>query len=262
MDLNKVVNAKIQHFTTVESFKDYVNSLVKPSWFKSIITHHTAVPTVNDWTGYNSMIGMLRYYVDTLHWDRFPHVFAAPDGIWTMNKLTETGIHANAANYFSLGIEVVGNYDKVVWQEPVKSFALGAHMVLMDWGNISYSNIEPHRKYNLAKTCPGKSIQMPWVVENIKQYRESYIGSSTKETYEVIVPTNVEAIVREGPSRAYAQSYGLKRGDIFTGGDIKLDEQNLTIDGKNTWVHIKQGSIGDKVIDGIGFIHSSVVRRI
>lgn len=246
----------IQHFSTSSAFRDYLFTLVKPSWFKVIVTHHTYIPTVSSWAGLRSMNGMLNYYKQApLNWDRFPHIFAAPDGIWTMNKLTETGIHANAANSFSIGIEVVGNYDIGLWQEPVKSFALEAHSALMDWGNIPYENIHPHRKYNPSKTCPGKLISMEWVVNELKNIRGGRM-------YKVIVPVGVNGIIRQGPSqKLYDEALRVPRGTLIKGGDIKLDESNEYHAGKNTWVHVKEVTVNGEVFKDAGFIHSSVLQE-
>lgn len=249
----KVTYEQIEHFKDAELFRAYLFSLKKPSWFKVIITHHTYIPTVASWNGLSTMNGMLKYYKG-MGWDRYPHIFAAPDGIWTMNKLTETGIHANAANSFSIGIEVVGNYDIGLWQEPVKSNALQAHSALMDWGNIPYENIQPHRKYNPLKTRPGKLISMEWVVNELKKIREHRM-------YKVVVPIGVNGIIRQGPSQSYADVVKVPRDTIITGGDIKLDESNEYHAGYNTWVHVKQVTVDNNVLENAGFIHRSVLQE-
>lgn len=254
-----MVNYDIKHFRTPLEFQSYVNTLIKPSWFTHIITHHTAIPTVIQWQGYRSVVGALNYYIGTKGWSRFPHIFVAPDGIWTMNKLTERGIHANAANPFSIGIEVVGNYDTLLWQEPILTYAMEAHATLVRWGNIPLDNIEPHRKYNLTKTCPGTAIGMPWVKSGVHQV----LSANNKSVWRVVADV---INIRQGPNVNYQLAGKLYKNDEFISEAVKLDEHEEFITGvngkTNTWAHITTANIRGLSVSGIGFVHTSNLMKI
>jgi hypothetical protein len=248
-------NADIKHFRTSEEFDTYVDSLIKPWWFTTIVTHHTWKPTVSQWRGYSSMLSMYNFYRYVNGWDRFPHVFIAPDGIWIMNKLTERGTHANAANPVSIGIEVVGDYDKIKWQEPIHTYAIDAHVTLMEWGKIPAERILPHRLYNSDKTCPGTAIDM------VVLRKQCTIALQEKQnvTYKVIVDV---ANVRQGPSINYDIAGKLPRDTTFVSSVRKVDENNQYIAEMNTWRHILRGDINGQSISGLGFVHESLIKEV
>lgn len=226
-----------EHFKTVDEFNQYLHTIKKPSWLKRIVVHHTYTPTVADWRGLKTMQGMYRYY-RTLGWTGYPHIFVAPDGLWIMNPLTRTGIHANAANVDSYGFEVVGRYDTIQWQEPIKSLAVGSIAKVAKWANIPLLNIVPHRYFNASKTCPGKAITMTWV--------RRLVQLENSQKYKIIVPV---ANVREDSSTNDTIKYKLQQGDIIISPSLKVDKNGH----KNTNGQIYQWANITAIIDKNGF---------
>ena len=152
---------QIEHWPNIDAFADHLAKHQPPAFAKRLILHHTWKPTVADWRGRRTMEGLGRYY-RSLGWSAGPHLFVAPDGIWQGTPLNMPGVHANAANSSSIGVEVVGNYDPAPWTEPIRSYAFGTLAMLCRWLDLPVTpdTIQPHRLYNNTKTCPGASIRM------------------------------------------------------------------------------------------------------
>lgn len=254
---------QIRYWNTPEEFNTYLMTLLPPKWFKIIITHHTYIPTVNTWRGLSTMKGMLKFYKDK-GWIRFPHIFVAPDGVWQMNKVTEIGIHANAANPISIGVEMVGNYDTQLWQEPIRTYGFKVHASLAAWGNIPLANIHPHRQYNPFKSCPGRAIDMNWVRQGVSTYMNNNAGRLFKVRKTTRDNNPIGYVnIRQAPHQ-YAKSAGkLYPDDIIETTAIKDDERHETIYGKSQWLHISRGQnkLGEDVSNS-GFAHISLFEEV
>ena len=151
-----------------------------------LVLHHTWSPTVAQWQGLKSMQGMQRFY-RLKGWSAAPHVYAAPDGIWLFTPLRAVGVHANAGNsgvkngqpWYSIGLEMVGDYDKVrpsgaVW-EHAKAVIGGLSMRV---GIAPRNLIHYHREFNHEKTCPGLAVTPPWVIGEIDAWIAQRRGKS------------------------------------------------------------------------------------
>lgn len=142
-------------------------------------------------------LGVLKnYYQNTLGWSAGPHLFIDERYIYLMTPMSDIGIHAKWGNsfkrngklHYSVGIEVVGNYEQVRWPAAVQGMVRGAvqslqhrlgtfdlrymyadgvrpgcittahgeqvcaHPELLRWGGLS-----SHRDYN-KPSCPGRAI--------------------------------------------------------------------------------------------------------
>src|SRR5688500_741086 len=159
-------NPSIVQWRSPEEPGAYLQTISPPKWFKKVAVHHTDVPTVANWLGLPTMNDMLNFYYGK-RWKAFPHIFVGPDGIWQMNNLLLKGIHTNEANNFAIGVEVVGNYDRVTWQEPIYSYAVDTIQMLQKWGGLQQHDIVLHRTYNPIKTCPGKMITFDWIMAQL-----------------------------------------------------------------------------------------------
>jgi N-acetylmuramoyl-L-alanine amidase-like protein len=121
------------------------------------------------------MQGIQRFYAQK-GWTAAPHIFVGPDGIWLFNPLKDVGIHAGTGNsgytngkfWYSIGIEMVGDYDRV---RPSGAVWEGAKAVL---GGISKRvGIAPrqlisfHRDHTSLKSCCGWAVTKDWVFGEI-----------------------------------------------------------------------------------------------
>ncbi|MDH5596469.1 MAG: N-acetylmuramoyl-L-alanine amidase [Candidatus Peregrinibacteria bacterium] len=135
-----------------------------------IVLHHTWRPTKDRWGGEHSIRGLKKYY-EGKGWPAGPHLFVADDGIWLFSPMNKDGVHAGKLNYHSIGIEVVGDYDKEVWSGQTKHNALGAIKILMDRLKISKSQIFFHSESS-SKTCPGSAITKSWLFTELDAYKQ------------------------------------------------------------------------------------------
>ncbi|MGH2542956.1 MAG: N-acetylmuramoyl-L-alanine amidase, partial [Ardenticatenaceae bacterium] len=135
---------------TANEFTKYVESYnfgsIPPDY---IVVHHTARPytihaamgpTTGAWeageAGLNEeqikkkrlrqVEGMKNYYAREMGWERGPHLFIDDRYIYLFTPMYEIGIHASQGNsyrdaqghlHYSIGIEVIGYYERVQWPE-------------------------------------------------------------------------------------------------------------------------------------------------
>ena len=176
----------------LDDFRKYVSEydfgLIKPT---SLVVHHTWKPTKSDWRGESTLEGIERYY-EGKGWSAGPHLFIAEDGIWLFTPMNEVGIHAGEGNAtwtrlghehtgfhgpvgaklksYSLGIEVVGDYDLEKWSGETLKNALGVIKILMSLLSIPTESLYFHRDFPSAKkSCPGLAIQKDWLVAELSK---------------------------------------------------------------------------------------------
>lgn len=164
----KIVNKRL----SLKEFEEYVSKKdfgeLPPTF---MVLHHTWKPTKEQWKGQSSISGLKSYY-EGLGWSAGPHLFIAEDGIWLFTDMYDVGIHAGAGNGtlktgYSIGIEVVGNYDYEVWSGETYTNTIGAIKALQEKLKLPDDRIKFHRDYS-AKSCPGWEISMDWVKEQLK----------------------------------------------------------------------------------------------
>lgn len=132
------------------------------SWVAGLTLHHTYRPTVAQWRGYSSMIGMRDFYIGK-GWSAGPHLYVAPDGVWQLSPLNLEGVHATVCNKNRWGVEVVGDYDAAPWSQSLAELVYGTLAALFRWRGLSADRLNGHRDCNSPKTCPGRAIQLPAV---------------------------------------------------------------------------------------------------
>lgn len=156
-----------------------------------IVVHHTWSPSLEQWNGESTLYNIKKFYEREYGWPAGPHLFIA-DKIWEFTEMSRVGIHAGKLNAtwqkgdkirtgydkprkyqlkdYSIGIEVVGNYDKKKWEGLVRKNSLYAILGIMIRYDIDYSDIYFHRDVS-SKTCPGLAITKEWLFEEIAKKR-------------------------------------------------------------------------------------------
>lgn len=167
-----------RRFETVGDFREYLNTLARPTWVKRIIMHHTWKPVQADWRGFVSMASLRNYYENEViwydkngmahkGWPAGPHLFICKgspkpeqwDGIYQGTPITEVGVHAGECND-GIGIEDVGNFDLAPWGSDLYAFNLGIVHSLLEWTSLPVTAVFGHRDCNSPKTCPGSKVDL------------------------------------------------------------------------------------------------------
>lgn len=189
---------------TAQSFASYCASYhfgtIPPDY---VVLHHTAVPstlaarypTGAVWDANEAglsldqikakrlkQLGKVRdYYRDVQHWDAGPHLWIDELFIYLFTPMYDVGIHAASGNsyhdragklHYSIGIEVVGYYEKVQWPRAVaRNVGMALAILRRRLGTFSLDyrpgprntpqahvgSLSSHRDYN-KPACPGKAI--------------------------------------------------------------------------------------------------------
>jgi len=149
-----------------------------------IVLHHTYNPTEDDGDGIpekgewnvqdpmKTLNGIKNYY-EGKGWSAGPHIFIYDEEVFLFTDMYDVGIHAGAGNGslktgYSIGIEVVGNYDIQEWDKATKKGVVGVLKPLMEKLKIKESDIKFHRDYS-SKSCPGKMITKEWVIKLLNE---------------------------------------------------------------------------------------------
>jgi N-acetyl-anhydromuramyl-L-alanine amidase AmpD len=190
--------------------KDYQFGSLKAT---KVVLHHTWRPSVQQWAGLRSMQGMQRFYAGK-GWNSAPHLYIGPDGIWLFTPLRDIGIHAGTGNgssragWYSIGIEMVGDYDR---ERPSGAIWEATRAVM---GSLSRRlGIGPrelitfHRDYS-SKSCPGWAVTKDWVFAEVEAWLNNaappppppigQIGTPTPAVEEEIEVLNDQSYARRG----------------------------------------------------------------
>lgn len=198
---------------TAEQFSAYVreyNFGGQPPSF--VVLHHTAIPDTQhararngSWDAgeggmsadavYRKRLGQLtavkNYYQNKLGWSVGPHLFIDDRYIWLFTPMYYQGIHAAAGNgdgrgTYSIGIEVVGDYTRVQWPEPVERLVGHAVAALKaQLGTFEYvhrrgrGGISSHRDYN-KPSCPGNAVSNEYYMGVLKRGWDRLQASKVK----------------------------------------------------------------------------------
>jgi peptidoglycan hydrolase-like protein with peptidoglycan-binding domain len=182
-------------FTHAE-FESYVKSLPALNWAKFVVVHNTSVPDIrlyrddwmkrpsNRWTPEIWLRNLTSHYANK-GWKGGPHLFIppAPDQILVLNDLRVPGTHSPSWNKFSIGVEVVGEFEREPFQDPIKANLLHALKVLHEKLGVQPLPYERggdtvatagrglhfHREdpETTHRTCPGKNLNKAQLVADL-----------------------------------------------------------------------------------------------
>lgn len=154
---------------TKKEFENYVKKKEFSRKIDKIILHHTN-DTLGQWKRGEVSINYYKKLYESKGWKTGPHLFVASEGIYLFTDINIQGTHANAGNKGSIGIELIGNYDKrpphgKTWDNTKKVLK-----ILLSKFNLKLKDIHFHRKYNPKKSCPGKAITQRWVHSELSHF--------------------------------------------------------------------------------------------
>lgn len=149
---------------TPTDFIEYVAGIRWVQWRPSfVVVHNTENPTFAAWhtqPGSRWMQGFINYYRDDQKWSGGPHLFVADDVIWVGTPLTLPGVHSPSWNPFSLGVEVIGDYNREPLSADVAQNAASALATIHDALGIDPGTIRFHKEdpETTHTGCPGRNL--------------------------------------------------------------------------------------------------------
>lgn len=169
---------------TPASLEEYLKTRKPPTWAKTVTIHHTGAPSLAQRPhGFTiqHIINIADFYKRPKSkggngWSSGPHLFTDDDQIFGMCDFASKGIHAASFNSSSIGIEVLGCYDKKI-EDPKTGRGLACWKntaettkVLLDWLGLkpSAATVKFHRDDPLTKkSCPGTAVEKDWFLSLI-----------------------------------------------------------------------------------------------
>lgn len=229
------------------AFDSYLSTLGKrgPAWVKGIVIHHTEGFRAS-WNGKVDMPSLMATYKAKPNWTAGPHLFNAPDGIWVGTPPNQVGIHAGDWNARTLGIEIVGNYDRETMLPDLRNRAFCMIRSLMRWCELPFNDITAntvpgHRECSWKdkatgtimypptwdgkgiKTCPGRNTDMNVFRTDLARFLRTYRASSTgANVYNVDAPSRPRKIVGKLNRAALVQVTSFTYGGSWALLDSKI----------------------------------------
>ncbi|MDD4407395.1 MAG: N-acetylmuramoyl-L-alanine amidase, partial [Bacilli bacterium] len=157
----------VNKYLTVKKFKKYTNEKEFSRKIDKIVLHHTS-DSLESWKTKKTSIGYYKKMYEKRGWTTGPHLFIDEGGIFLFTDINIEGTHANSANKGSIGIEMVGNYDKKVPKGKIWEKTKRVLNILLKKFDLNVKDIHLHRKFNPNKSCPGKAITLKWIYSELK----------------------------------------------------------------------------------------------
>lgn len=126
-----------------------------------IVLHHSATKP-NTLDGMRDVYAFAEYHVRELGWPGIGyHYVVAPDGtIYKTQANTTVSYHASGANTCSLGVCMIGHFDKYPVPEAQWKATVQLVKELMKAYNIPADKVIGHREVPAPKSCPGAKVSM------------------------------------------------------------------------------------------------------
>ena len=145
-----------------EEFEKYIGKKKVTREINKVILHHTS-DTLKQWKRGEVSIGYYKELYESKDWKAGPHLFVASEGIYLFTDINIQGIHANSGNEGSIGIEMVGNYDKTPPSGKIWSNTKKVLIILLNKFVLKLEDIHFHQEYNSKKSCPGRAVTKKWL---------------------------------------------------------------------------------------------------
>lgn len=150
--------------------------LFKP---KTVILHNTKIPSL--WQRPNGfqvdhIENLYLYYFNEKGWSGCPHFFVDDRCVHSLFPVSRPGVHCVGWNDRSIGIEVLGDYDK---EDPENGRGLGCWQnaaqllyLLRSWfPGIGWMF---HREADTSRNCPGQRVTRAFFEDLLEYTRPKY----------------------------------------------------------------------------------------
>lgn len=159
-----------------EEFDSYCHGLQWVAWRPSfIVLHNTGSPSLAQRPGgltLQHIKNLEAFYRDKNGWSAGPHLFIDDKQIWVFTPLTVSGVHSPSWNKVSLGMEMLGDYEREPFDSgrglKVRKNAVAALATLCAILGIDSHTIRIHREDPLTThACPGKNVRKLEVIQEV-----------------------------------------------------------------------------------------------
>ena len=170
---------------TPGQFDAYVKSLHWMAWRpKFIVLHNSAEPNLTQWLHFGAglvngkqRVKNLNAYYEGIGWHSGPHLFVAPDFIWTACNLLADGVHASCYNHASIGVEMVGDYEHEAFNigagAKVRDNTIAALATLHHALELDPATLRFHRECIADHhACPGKNVVKSDIIVRVRAAME------------------------------------------------------------------------------------------
>ena len=138
---------------------------------RELILHHTWSPTTSQYRGLSTWQSIRNYHMRERGWrDIGYHLGVGPrEEVWLLRPVTMTGGHCTGHNNKSLGIVMVGNFDKghddpnLCLPTALRVLAVCCQVLDLDPSRIYF-----HRDF-ASKSCPGSAIDREQVRKGVRE---------------------------------------------------------------------------------------------
>ena len=160
-----------------EEFDTYCHELQWTAWRPSFaVVHNTAVPSLSQrpqGLTKKHILALEAYYRDKQGWKAGPHLFIDDRQIWVFTPLTVSGTHSPSWNKTSLGVEMLGDYEKDAFDKGrglrVRENAVAALATLCAILGLDPSTTKIHREDPLTThACPGKNVRKLEIIQEVQ----------------------------------------------------------------------------------------------
>ncbi|MHB8071519.1 MAG: N-acetylmuramoyl-L-alanine amidase [Candidatus Cryosericum sp.] len=167
-----------QSFSPLE-FLEYVRGLDFSEWRPEfVVLHNTGEPCLAnrpDGLTHRHILGLESYYRDDQGWSGGPHLFIDDRQIWVFTPLTTPGVHAPSWNRVSLGVEMLGDYDREDFNGgrglQVQGLAIAAVAILSASLSIDPGAMKLHREDpRTDHHCPGDNVDKEQFINFVRGY--------------------------------------------------------------------------------------------
>ncbi len=161
---------------TPDEFDAYCHTLQWNAWRPSfIVLHNTATPSLAqrpEGLTKQHIENLEAFYRDTQGWKAGPHLFVDDRQIWVFTPLTVSGVHSPSWNKVSLGVEMLGDFEKEAFDSgrglQVRKNAAAALATLSAILGIDANTMRIHREDPLTThACPGKNVRKLEVIQDV-----------------------------------------------------------------------------------------------
>lgn len=207
---------------SADSFAASLGSVSNSFKFRAVCIHHCGEPSLAQrpqGLKIQHIQNIASFYRNEKGWSSAPHLFTDEDQIFGMCPLTERGIHAVSFNGYSIGIEMLGDYDG---EDPMSGRGLQvvqttakATAALLKWmgKEADTTTILFHRDDpKTSKTCPGRKVKKDWFIGLVK----GYIGASEPAT-PALSPWTITI-----NGKSFVGTFREVKNSVFVGADAAI----------------------------------------